>query len=106
MNAKPNYDLWHLKVTPRSKGNYGTFSIGSMHYDQREAEDLQAEMSEAIKRHIDHVHSVDVEYEEYLCECGRGHESERKAKECCTQQEVAKTDTRRIVQWSNGKFHG
>lgn len=83
MNIKPDPNNWHLEIFPRSAGDFGSCSISSIQYDEREARDAQRDMENAINRHVDRVRHINVVYDGYLCECGNYFDNKQDAEECC-----------------------
>ena len=84
MNAKPNYNDWHINVYPKSAGDFGFGSISSVEYTENEAKILQSDMQDSISRHTDEVRHTSVEYDSWLCgECGNAQSTKEQANECC-----------------------
>jgi hypothetical protein len=75
---------WHIEITPRRAGNFGSCSISSIKYRPREAEELAIEMKEQIKRHVDNVSYIsDIVYESFICtECDSNYETRESAENC------------------------
>lgn len=63
---------FHVRVEPRSKGDFGFATISSIQYTPKEEEEACEEMVREIKRHVDRVGYIGVEYDaEQVCEfCG------------------------------------
>lgn len=88
MTTKPNYNNWHIEVTPKTAGDFGGISISSIEYDKKEAESLQQEIEVNILRHIDRVSHTRVVYESYICSgCDTDYETEKEADDCCLTAE-------------------
>jgi hypothetical protein len=67
----PNPNGWHIVVVPRNAGDFGFVSMSGVKYTPKEAEDLQDEITNEIKRHIDNISHCSVEYTGFVCsECG------------------------------------
>lgn len=88
MDAKPYYNSFYLQIYPRGAGDYGFASISGIEYDQEQAESLFEEMKDQIKRHVDSVRSVHMEFDTYLCgKCESDFDTRAEAEQCCTTQE-------------------
>lgn len=78
-----NPNDWHIEVTPKRAGDFGSCSISSIQYDTKEAESLAKEMIDEIKRHVDRVSSCSMVYESWICpDCKDYFETYEEAKNC------------------------
>lgn len=79
-----NPNEWHIEVYPRSAGDFGCASISSIRYDKGEAEQLQKEIENSIKRHIDRVRFTNVVYDSFIClGCNAYGETKKECEENC-----------------------
>ena len=97
-------DEFRVVVTPRDMGDFGNISIGRLSYgrtpdgQQRWERDMQSrceEISAEIRRHVDSVQRVDVEFDQpYVCShCGALWTEAGDSNECC-DEDVSEHDAR------------
>lgn len=83
MSSKPNYNNWHIEVIPRQAGDFGFCSISSFKYTESQAKNLQSNIINNIKRHVDGIDSCNVIYESWFCDkCGEYYDDKKDAENC------------------------
>lgn len=82
--AKQNPNDWHIEVYPRRAGDFGGISMSGIKYTEKEAENLQVDIQNEIRRHINGVANTSVVYDGWLCEeCENEYSTKKEAEECC-----------------------
>jgi hypothetical protein len=78
-----NPNNWHIEVYPRSAGNFGYYSISSIKYNTKEAENLASDMQDEIKRHTNDVSGTRMVYDSFIClKCENEFDTEKEAINC------------------------